>query len=101
MSSTTNLHSDTVLQFRPSPTVNQEIENIPIIPNIAPRPSPIQPINPFTPAISKATDIPDIKNDLNKENLPMKPLVPSRETLSIYRPINQPYQKQFDKTTGR
>lgn len=61
----------------------------------------MQPVNPSIPAIAKATDIPEIKNDLNKENLPLKPVIPSRETLSMYRPINQPPQQQFNKVTGR
>ena len=80
--------------------------NIPIIPNIPPRSTPVLPVNPVTPTIPKPTDINEIKNDFNKENLPRKIPVPTREELSIYRPSNQPLpinnmNKQFDKVTGR
>ncbi|CAF0786761.1 unnamed protein product [Adineta steineri] len=94
----------------PSTVVNQELPSTPIIPDIPPRPSPVLPHINTTPEVPKLPK----PIDNNQENIPpINPVlfsVPSRETLSIYRPFNRTvpvndtnnqYQKKFDAVTGR
>jgi hypothetical protein len=95
-------------------SVNEELPNTPVVPDIPPHTSPSIP--PIIPNTNITPEIP--KNpkpiDKNQENIPPKDTskfsLPNRETLPIYRPFNrtvpindtnQQYQKRFDAVTGR
>ncbi len=93
----------------PTSSVSQELVNIPIVPEISPRP-----MNNIIPSIPKPINTNENKNDANRENIPPKDppklVVPNREALSIYRPFNRTvpvnntnkqFQIRYDAVTGR